>query len=65
MDTSLIMRIAGLGLLVAILNIVLIQAKRDELAYALGLAGIILALLWLFPWVSQLLERVESTFRLW
>ncbi|MGI6038481.1 MAG: stage III sporulation protein AC [Limnochordia bacterium] len=65
MDTSLIIRIAGLGLLVAVLNIVLVQAKREEVAYALGLAGIILALLWLFPWVSQLFDRVESTFRLW
>ena len=35
MDTSLILRIAGLGLLVAILNIVLVQASGMNYAWDL------------------------------
>jgi len=62
-DLSPIYRIAGLGSLVAVLNIFLVQADRKEQAQMLSLAGVIIVLLWLVQMVGQLFSHVESVFR--
>lgn len=62
-DLTPIYRIAGLGILVAVLNIFLIQADRKEQAQMLSLAGVIIVLLWLVQMVAQLFENVEAVFR--
>ncbi|NLY10497.1 MAG: stage III sporulation protein AC [Firmicutes bacterium] len=62
-DLTHIYRIAGLGILIAVLNIFLIQADRKEQAQMLSLAGVIIVLLWLVQMVSQLFENVEDVFR--
>ncbi|NLL47644.1 MAG: stage III sporulation protein AC [Firmicutes bacterium] len=56
-------RIAGLGILVAVLNIFLVQAERKEQAQMLSLAGVIIVLLWLVQMVGQLFSDVEAVFR--
>ena len=63
-DLSPIYRIAGLGILVAVLNIFLVQADRKEQAQMLSLAGVIIVLLWLVQMVAQLFSDVEAVFRL-
>ncbi len=63
MDVTLIYRIAGLGILIAILNIILNQAGRQEQSHMLSLAGVVLVLLLLVQLISQLFEQVESVFR--
>lgn len=62
-DLSPIYRIAGLGILVAVLNIFLVQAERKEQAQMLSLAGVIIVLLWLVQMVGQLFSDVEAVFR--
>ncbi len=62
-DLTPIYRIAGLGILVAVLNIFLQQAGRQEQAQMLSLAGVVIVLLWLVQMVSQLFENVEAVFR--
>jgi len=62
-DLTPIYRIAGLGILVAVLNIFLVQADRKEQAQMLSLAGVIIVLLWLVQMVAQLFENVEAVFR--
>lgn len=62
-DLSPIYRIAGLGILVAVLNIFLVQADRKEQAQMLSLAGVIIVLLWLVQMVGQLFSDVEAVFR--
>jgi stage III sporulation protein AC len=62
-DLSPIYRIAGLGILIAVLNIFLIQADRKEQAQMLSLAGVIIVLLWLVQMVGQLFSSVEAVFR--
>lgn len=62
-DLTPIYRIAGLGILVAVLNIFLVQAERKEQAQMLSLAGVVIVLLWLVQMVSQLFESVEAVFR--
>lgn len=63
MDLTLIYRIAGLGILIAILNIILNQAGRQEQSQMLSLAGVVLVLLILIQLISQLFDQVESVFR--
>ncbi|HHX01452.1 MAG: stage III sporulation protein AC [Limnochordia bacterium] len=62
-DLTPIYRIAGLGILVAVLNIFLQQAGRQEQAQMLSLAGVIIVLLWLVQMVSRLFDNVEAVFR--
>ncbi|NLM25665.1 MAG: stage III sporulation protein AC [Firmicutes bacterium] len=62
-DLTPIYKIAGLGILVAVLNIFLVQAERKEQAQMLSLAGVVIVLLWLVQMVSQLFENVEAVFR--
>lgn len=62
-DLTPIYRIAGLGILVAVLNIFLQQAGRQEQAQMLSLAGVVIVLLWLVQMVSKLFDNVEAVFR--
>ena len=62
-DLTPIYRIAGFGILVAVLNIFLQQAGRQEQAQMLSLAGVIIVLLWLVQMVARLFENVEAVFR--
>ncbi|HEY8486911.1 MAG TPA: stage III sporulation protein AC [Limnochordales bacterium] len=65
MDVTLIYKIAGVGILIAILNLFLSQAGRQEQAHMLSLAGVVIVLLWLLQLIGQLLRDVESVFRWW
>ncbi|MEW6047318.1 MAG: stage III sporulation protein AC [Bacillota bacterium] len=65
MDISLIYRIAGLGILIAILHLFLSQAGRQEQAQMLSLAGVIIVLLWIIQLIGQLFRDVETVFRWW
>jgi stage III sporulation protein AC len=65
MDITLIYRIAGVGIIVSILNIFLNQAGRQEQAQMLSLAGILIVLIWLIPLIGKLFSDVEMVFRWW
>lgn len=65
MDVSMIYKIAGLGIIIAIINIFLSQAGREEHAQMLSLAGVIIVLIWLVQMISDLFYNVESVFQLW
>ena len=62
MDVSLIYSIAGIGILISILNIFLRQAGREEQAQMLSLAGVIIVLLSLLSLIVQLFSEVEKAF---
>jgi len=61
-DVSLIYRIAGIGILITILNIFLRQAGREEQAQMLSLAGVIIVLLSLLSLIVELFSEVEKAF---
>lgn len=65
MDVSIIYKIAGLGIIIAVLNIFLSQAGRQEQAHMLSLAGVIIVLVWLIQMIANLFNDVESVFQLW
>lgn len=62
---SVIYRIAGVGIIIAILGIVLSQAGRQEQAHMLSLAGVVLVLIWLVQMIASLFSDVETVFQLW
>ena len=64
MDIDLIFRIAGIGIIVAVLNQVLTRAERPEQAMMTTLAGIIVVLMMIITEISNLFETVRAVFGL-
>ncbi len=64
MDIGLIMRIAGVGILVAVINQVLSKSGRDEHAMFVTLAGVIVVLMMLVREISALFDAVRTAFGL-
>ncbi|MGB9885871.1 MAG: stage III sporulation protein AC [Moorellales bacterium] len=65
MNIELIFRIAGVGILAAVLHTVLKQAGKEELAHLVTLAGVGLVLMWVVQLLAQLFEQVRSVFYLY
>ena len=64
MSVSLIFKIAAVGILVTILCQVLKHSGRDEYAFLLSLAGLILVLTWIVPYIYELFITIQSLFAL-
>lgn len=64
MNIQLIFRIAAVGILVAVLGQVLKHAGREEQAFLASLAGLILVLLWIIPYIAELFESIQKLFAL-
>lgn len=64
MGTELILKIAGLGLLVTVACLVLGKTGRDEQAMLVTVGGIITVLLMLVGEVGGLFDKVKSIFGL-
>lgn len=63
-DTSIIFRIAAVGILVTVLNQILKSSGRDDLAYLTGLAGLLLVLFWVLPFIAELFETIQTLFQI-
>ncbi|MBR4086009.1 MAG: stage III sporulation protein AC [Lachnospiraceae bacterium] len=64
MTVSLIFKIAAVGILVTILCQVLKHSGREEHAFLLSLAGLILVLMWIVPYIYELFETIQTLFEL-
>ena len=62
MDISLIFKIAGIGILVAVASQILNKTGRDEQATFVTIAGIIVALMLLISQIKELFDLVTSVF---
>ena len=65
MQVDLIFKIAGIGIIVAVLNQVLIRSGRDDQAMMTTLAGLIVALMLVISQINTLFETVKSVFGLY
>jgi stage III sporulation protein AC len=61
---GLIFKIAAVGILVALLNQVLKHSGREEQAYLVSLAGLILVLTWLVPYIVDLFQTIQTLFEI-
>lgn len=64
MSINLIFKIAAVGILVSILSQVLKHSGRDEQAFLVSLAGLIIVLTWVLPFIYELFESVQRMFSL-
>ena len=64
MTTELILKIAGIGILVAVACQILSKSGRDDQATFVAVAGIIIALLMLVGEIGGLFDKVKSVFGL-
>ena len=62
MDVSLVLKVAGVGILVSVAQQILSKAGRDEQAMLVSLAGSVLVLLLLVEEIGRLFSLVESVF---
>lgn len=59
MDISVVIKIAAVGIIVAVLNAILVRSGRDDYALITILAGIVAVLMMLLPQFADLLSTVE------
>ena len=64
MSVSLIFKIAAVGILVSILSQVLKHSGREEQAFLVSLAGLILVLTWIVPYIYDLFMTIQTLFSL-
>ncbi len=64
MSVGLIFKIAAVGILVTILNQILKYSGREEQAFLVSLAGLILVLMWIIPSIYELFMTVQDLFLL-
>ena len=64
MEIGLIFKIAAVGILVTILSQILKHSGREGHAFLLSLAGLILVLTWIIPYIYDLFVSVQNLFEL-
>lgn len=62
MEIELIFKIAAVGMLITLLNQVLKHSGREEQAFLVSLAGLMLVLFWLLPYLYQLFQMMQKMF---
>ena len=65
MDIDLIFKIAAIGIIVAVLNLLRKRAERDEQAMMTTLAGLIVVLLMIVRQIGNLFETIKEVFGLY
>lgn len=64
MDITFLFKIAGIGLIVTVLNQMLSKAGREEYATLTVLTGIVVIIAMLIPQISYLFNDIKSIFSL-
>lgn len=64
MDVNLIFGIAAVGILVSVICQVLKHSGRDEQAFLTSLAGLVMVLFWMIPYIYDLFETMKQLFLL-
>jgi stage III sporulation protein AC len=64
MDVNLIFKIAAIGILVSVLNLVLTRSGRDEQALMVTLTGLVVVLMMVVQEISALFQLVKTLFDL-
>lgn len=62
MDVDLVFKIAAIGILVAVLNILVSRAGRDEQALMTTIAGLVVVLVLVIQKISELFALIKQLF---
>ena len=64
MEVGLILKIAGIGILVSVISMILTKSGRDEQAMMITVGGIVIVMLMLVEEIGMLVDRVRDIFGL-
>ena len=64
LEVGIIFKIAAVGILVSVISQILKHSGREEHAFLTSLAGLILVLFWIVPYIYELFETIKSLFSL-
>lgn len=64
MEVSIIFKIAAVGILVSVLSQVLKHSGREEQAFLVSLAGLLVVLFWIVPYNYELFDSIKKLFEL-
>ena len=62
MNTDIVFKIAAVGVIVSILNQILKHSGRDDQAFLTSLAGILIVLYWVIPYIVELFSSMQKLF---
>ncbi len=62
MDVEMLFRIAGVGIIAAVITQLLKQSGRDEMATIAAICGLIIGLTMMLGMISELFDNVRSVF---
>ena len=65
MDIDIIFKIAGIGILTAVINQILKLAGKDEVATFVTITGIVIVLLSVIDMISELFNTVKTLFSIY
>lgn len=64
MESGIIFKIAAVGIIVAILNQILKHSGRDDQAFLTSLAGILIVLYLVIPYIAELFSSMQKLFNI-
>ena len=64
MTILVLFKIAAVGIIVTILTQVLKYSGREENAFLVSLAGLVLILSWVIPYIQDLFDTIQNLFSL-
>ncbi len=62
MTIQIIFKIGAVGIIVSLLNQILKHSGREDQAYLVSLAGLLIVLSWIIPYVYELFQNISSLF---
>ena len=62
MSIGIIFKIAAVGIVITVLGQVLKHSGREEQAFLVSLAGLIMVLFWIIPYIRELFDVMEQLF---
>ena len=64
MEVDLIFQIAGIGIIVSVMNVLLTRSGRDEQALLITIAGLVIVLMMVVREIAELFSTVKTVFGL-
>ena len=64
MEVTILFKIGAVGILVSVLCLILKHSQREELAFLTSLAGLLVVLFWVLPYIYELFQTIEDLFSL-
>lgn len=65
MGPDLLFKIAAVGIIAAVLNLILKKTDHDEQAVMINVAGLIIVLMMIIPALEELFDTIKDVFGLW